>query len=239
MIFPTNSANIESMSTEIDSEAVTRASIFAALADPGRLAIVDRLLLGDASPTELQLLLSMPSNLVAHHLGVLQKAGVVRRIPSEGDRRRTYLTINTDALAAMLPSAARQAHRVVFVCSENSARSQLAAAIWNHRSTVPVPAASAGTHPADEVHPAAVAAARRQGLPLEPRTPRHLDDVLTADDLVIAVCDKVHEELPADVPRIHWSIPDPARAARGDAFDRVILELARRIDHLAPQMQAL
>ena len=225
------------MSAEVNSDTVTRASIFAALADPGRLAIVDRLLLGDASPTEIQLLMSMPSNLVAHHVRVLEKAGVVRRIRSEGDRRRTYLCVNTDMLELMVPSAARRAHRVVFVCTQNSARSQLAAAIWHRRSTVP--AASAGTHPVDEIHPGALAAARRHNLPMDPRTPRHLDDVVAPDDLIIAVCDNAHEEMPTNMPRMHWSIPDPARISLPEAFDRAFDELARRINYLAPRLEAL
>ena len=223
------------MATEPTAGHVTRASIYAALADQGRLAIVDRLLAGDASPSEIQQLLSMPSNLVAHHLRVLESAGVVRRVRSEGDRRRTYLCVNTDAFDVLAQAGPRHAHRVVFVCTDNSARSQLAAAIWKHCSAVP--ATSAGTHPVAEVHPGALAAARRRNLAIEPRTPRHLDEVLASDDLIIAVCDRAHEELPAEMPRIHWSIADPVRASRGEAFDRVIDELVRRIDHLAARLQ--
>lgn len=223
------------MSIEVNPDAVTRSSIFAALADPGRLAIVDRLLLGDVSPTEIQLLMSMPSNLVAHHIRVLEKARIVQRVRSEGDRRRTYLRVNIHALDAIVPSVARKTERVVFVCTQNSARSQLAAAIWNRRRSVP--AASAGTHPASEMHPEALAVARRRNLPMEPRTPRHLDDVLTPDDLIIAVCDSAHEELPVNLSRIHWSIPDPAHSSLPDAFDWAFDELTHRIDYLAPRLQ--
>jgi ArsR family transcriptional regulator, arsenate/arsenite/antimonite-responsive transcriptional repressor / arsenate reductase (thioredoxin) len=223
------------MSTEVNRDAVIRSSIFAALADPGRLAIVDRLLLGDVSPNEIQLLMSMPSNLVAHHVRVLEKARIVQRVRSEGDRRRTYLRVNIHALEAIVPSVARKTERVVFVCTQNSARSQLAAAIWNRRRSVP--AASAGTHPASEIHPEALAVARRRNLPMEPRTPRHLDDVLTPDDLIIAVCDSAHEELPVDLSRIHWSIPDPAHSSLPDAFDWAFDELTHRIDYLAPRLQ--
>jgi ArsR family transcriptional regulator, arsenate/arsenite/antimonite-responsive transcriptional repressor / arsenate reductase (thioredoxin) len=223
------------MSTEVNRDAVTRSSIFAALADPGRLAIVDRLLLGDVSPTEIQLLMSMPSNLVAHHVRVLEKARIVQRVRSEGDRRRTYLRVNIHALEAIVRSVARKTERVVFVCTQNSARSQLAAAIWNRRRSVP--AASAGTHPASEMHPEALAVARRRNLPMEPRTPRHLDDVLTPDDLIIAVCDSAHEELPVNLSRIHWSIPDPAHSSLPDAFDWAFDELTHRIDYLAPRLQ--
>jgi ArsR family transcriptional regulator, arsenate/arsenite/antimonite-responsive transcriptional repressor / arsenate reductase (thioredoxin) len=223
------------MSIEVRGDVAWRASVHGALADPARLAIVDRLLLGDASPSELQLLLSMPSNLVAHHLRVLETAGVVRRTRSEADRRRTYLCLNKTALEAMVPAAGRQAERVVFVCTQNSARSQLAVAIWNRHSNVP--AASAGTHPAAEVHPGAIAAARRHGLTMRPRTPIHLDNVVVRGDLVIAVCDNAHEELPADLPRIHWSIPDPGRAGTRTAFDRAVRDLTVRIDRLVPALK--
>ena len=226
---------VESMAAEWDSGAVRRAAIHAALADPGRLVIVDRLLLADASPSELQALLSMSSNLIAHHLGVLEQAGVVRRARSEGDRRRTYLRLIPEVLEAMVPSAARRATRVVFVCSHNSARSQLAVAVWNRRSSPP--AASAGTHPVAEVHPGAVDAARRRHLPMHPRTPVHIDDVVQPGDLVVAVCDSAHEELPADLQRIHWSIPDPVRAAVPEAFDQALDALTERIERLVPALQ--
>jgi protein-tyrosine-phosphatase/DNA-binding HxlR family transcriptional regulator len=223
------------MSIEVNADVAWRASVHGALADPTRLAIVDRLLLGDASPSELQSQLSMPSNLMAHHLRVLETSGVVHRTRSEADRRRTYLCLNAKALEVMVPSAARRAERVLFVCTENSARSQLAVAIWNRNSHVP--AASAGTHPAAEVHPGAIAAARRHGLNMRPRTPTHLDNVVAIGDLVIAVCDNAHEELPAELPRIHWSIPDPGRAATRAAFDRAVDDLTVRIYRLAPTLQ--
>jgi len=122
----------------------------------------------------------------------------------------------------------------LFVCTQNSARSQLAVAVWNRRSSLP--ATSAGTHPAAEVHPWALAAAARRKLQMRPHTPRHLDDVVRPTDVIIAVCDNAHEELPADGRRLHWSIPDPARVGRADAFDRVLDELTVRIDHLAPTL---
>ena len=221
------------MSVEL-IDPTRRAEIHAALADAGRLAIIDYLLLADASPSELQILLSMPSNLMAHHLRVLQDAGVVHRTRSEADRRRTYLRLNHVALEAVVPTASKQAHRVVFVCTHNSARSQLAAAIWNRRSSVP--ATSAGTHPADRVHPGAIEVARRRNVRMTPRTPKQLDDVLRDDDLVIAVCDNAHEELPRTLPRLHWSVVDPARRPTHKAFDHAVDELVQRIDHLAPRL---
>lgn len=211
-----------------------RAAVHAALGDPGRLAIVDALLLGEAAPSELQRLLDMPSNLLAHHVRVLERAGVVSRHRSEGDRRRSYLRLTPGSLEALQPTAVRGAARVVFVCTENSARSQLATAIWATAGAVS--ATSAGTHPAPAVHPGAVAAAARHRLPLTPTTPRHVDDVLRPDDVVITVCDAAHEELGAGPDRLHWSIPDPARRGDVAAFDDAIDELTDRIGRLAPMI---
>jgi protein-tyrosine-phosphatase/DNA-binding transcriptional ArsR family regulator len=219
------------MST-VRSDVVRRAAVHAALGDPGRLAIVDALLLGEASPSELQRLLDMPSNLLAHHVRVLERAGVVSRHRSEGDRRRSYLHLTRGSLGVLHPSSTREAVRVVFVCTENSARSQLATAIW--ATTGAVSATSAGTHPAPAVHPGAVAAAIRHQLPLTPATPRHVDDVLRPDDVVITVCDAAHEELGPGPDRLHWSIPDPARQGHAAAFDDAIDELTHRIGRLAP-----
>jgi ArsR family transcriptional regulator, arsenate/arsenite/antimonite-responsive transcriptional repressor / arsenate reductase (thioredoxin) len=224
------------MVTEPNTAEVTRASIYAALADPGRLAIVDRLSLGDASPSELQALLLMPSNLIAHHLNVLQKANVTRRVRSEGDRRRIYVSLNSEALESILPSPVRRAERVVFVCTQNSARSQLAVAIWHRHSKLP--ATSAGTHPVSEIHPGALAAARRHQLPMQARTPLHLSNVLAPGDLAVVVCDRAYEEVPGDLPRIHWSIPDPVRTSAPEAFDRTIDVLTKRIVRLVPTLQS-
>lgn len=204
-----------------------------ALGDPSRLAVVDALAFGEASPTELQSLLAMPSNLLAHHVRVLEQAGIVRRTRSEGDRRRTYLGLVAGALDALLPAATREAPRVVFVCTQNSARSQLAAALWNAGS--PVPATSAGTEPAAAVHPGAVAAARRHHVPMRATVPQRAADVLRPDDLVITVCDRAHEEL--DVAATHWSVADPARAGDETAFDHALTDLAGRIARLAPAVR--
>jgi protein-tyrosine-phosphatase/DNA-binding HxlR family transcriptional regulator len=224
------------MSTE-RTDVTRRAGVHAALGDPGRLSIVDALVLGEASPSELQLLLDMPSNLLAHHVRVLERAGVVGRHRSEGDRRRSYLRLVPGALEALRPTAVREAVRIVFVCTENSARSQLAAAIW--AGTAPVRATSAGTHPAPAVHPGAVAAAARHRLPLTPAAPRHVDDVLRTDDVVITVCDAAHEELGAGPQRLHWSIPDPARHGDDAAFDHAVAELTDRIGRLAPVIRPI
>lgn len=220
------------MSTE-RSDLEQRAARHAALGDPARLRIVDLLGLGDQSPTELQTALGMPSNLLAHHLRVLDDEGIVERRRSEGDGRRSYVRLRPESLVGLVGTAHPAAHRVVFVCTANSARSQLAAALWREASTVP--AESAGTHPAPRIHPAAAAAASRHGIHLASARPRTLADVLGDDDFVITVCDNAREELDT-LPDMHWSIPDPVRVGTDAAFEAAIAELTRRVDDLAPRL---
>lgn len=217
-----------------------RARIHAALGDPARLAIVDTLSLGDASPGEIAHALNLPTNLVAHHVNVLTDAGLVVRTRSEGDRRRTYLRLQPDTLAQLSTPGLPTAARVVFVCTHNSARSQLAAALWRTRTGRPV--ASAGTHPAPRVHPRAISVAHRHGLTLDPTRTARLSDVMHDDDLVIAVCDNAYEDLTGHdgaapvSPRLHWSIPDPVRVDTDTAFEAAYTELAERVDRLTPTL---
>ena len=223
------------MNDELIAELERRAAVHAALADPARLAITDGLADGDASPSELAGMLAMPSNLLAHHLKVLEATGLVTRHRSEGDRRRTYLRLVPGVLDTLAGPHGRAARRVVFVCTANSARSHLAAALW--RRVSPVPAASAGTRPAERIHPGAVDAAGRHQLPLPRLRPRHISDVLHDGDLVVTVCDLAHEELGAQAA-VHWSVPDPVPAGDPGSFDAALTELDRRIARLAPRLTA-
>jgi len=210
--------------------------VHAALADPARLAITDTLQAGDASPSELAAMLAMPSNLLAHHLHVLQQAGIITRRRSEGDRRRTYLQLVPGVLDSLAAPTARAALRVLFVCTANSARSHLAAALWRRASTVP--AVSAGTQPAPAIDPGAIAAAQRHRLPLPRLRPRHISDVRRQGDLVITVCDRAHEELD-EAAAVHWSIPDPVPAGDPASFDAALAQLADRVGRLAPRLAAV
>ena len=121
----------------------------------------------------------------------------------------------------------------MFVCSANSARSQLAAATWNRLSAVP--ATPAGTHPAARVHPRAIAVAARHGLDLDPRSPGSNRGPARPDgDLVVAVCDNAHEELDPNLPRLHWSMPDPAPPSTPTPRSRTAFaDLNSRVHHLA------
>jgi protein-tyrosine-phosphatase len=209
----------------------------AALGEPGRLAIVDALALTDASPSELGRVLGMPSNLLAHHLGVLESAGIIVRGRSEADRRRTYVQLSPDAFGFAAPPTPQHVPRVVFVCTQNSARSQLATALWTGRAVLP--AASAGTRPAPSVHPRAVSTARRHGLELRRAATAHVRDVVRPGDLVVAVCDHAYEELAGDdAPQLHWSVPDPARSGSTAAFDQTFDILSDRVGRLAGALES-
>jgi protein-tyrosine-phosphatase len=219
-----------------DHSLVFRARVHAALGDLARLAIVDALTLGDASPGEIGADLGMPTNLVAHHVKVLQEAGLVVRSRSEGDRRRTYLRLDPTVLASLSPPPLHAGERVVFVCTHNSARSQLAAALWRDRVGGPV--ASAGTHPAARVHPRAVTVAHRHGLAIDATGTARVEDVVHDGDLVVAVCDNAYEDLTGPArPRLHWSIPDPVRVDTDEAFEAAYTDLEDRISRIASTVE--
>jgi protein-tyrosine-phosphatase/DNA-binding HxlR family transcriptional regulator len=223
------------MKVERNSALERRVALHAALADPARLHIVDILAVGDAAPSELAAVLAVPSNLLAHHLNVLEQERIITRTRSEGDRRRSYLRLVPGAFDDLQLTPRPTALRVLFVCTGNSARSPLAAALWRRASDVP--AASAGTHPAEHIEPGVVTTAQRRRLPLRRHRPRLIDDVQADGDLIITVCDLAHEEL-GDSATIHWSIPDPVRIGTEAAFEHALDELSRRVSTLAPRLAA-
>ncbi|MBK9179447.1 MAG: helix-turn-helix domain-containing protein [Acidimicrobiales bacterium] len=204
-----------------------RAALHAALGDPVRLAIVDELAVSDRAPVELRRLVDVESNLLAHHLDVLERVGLVNRSRSSGDGRRRYVHLLRHRLRGLAPGREVPAGEALFVCSANSARSQLAAALWTELAGSR--AASAGTHPAERVHPGAVAAARRAGLDLSSAVPRKLTLGEQLPAMVVTVCDRAHEELDTEGVWLHWSIPDPVPVGTEAAFDSVLAELRERI----------
>src|SRR6476620_3090594 len=164
------------MNIERTADLVRRASTYAALADITRLQIMDMLSVSDLTASEVGATLNVPSNLLAHHLNVLVDAGLITRHRSEGDRRRHYLTLNhltPDARAPGPVPRITTPQRVLFVCTANTARSHLAAALWRQASHIT--AASAGTHPGTEINPKARAAAERHGVTPTKTKPRALD----------------------------------------------------------------
>jgi len=206
----------------------TRAQAYAALGDPSRLAIIDLLANADLAPGELGKRLGLPTNLTAHHLRVLEEAGLIQRRRSEGDGRRSYVS-RTPACNRLLGAGhLPRPRKLAFVCSQNTARSQLAESYWRTISDIPV--VSGGTRPATRIHPRALTVARRHGLDLTAARPRLASDLLNGEELVIAVCDRAYEDL--DSQPLHWSVPDPALAGDPGAFEGAYQEIASRITRL-------
>lgn len=210
----------------LERELVERAKAHAALGEPHRLAIVELLRRSDYSSVELGRLLGIASNLVAHHVSILKEAGLIAEVQSSGDRRRWYLRLLPQPLAAA--ERTPRLAGILFVCTQNSARSQLAAALFTRASGHH--AKSAGTHPAGQVHPLAVATAARHGLDLRGARPRALAEVRTRPKLIVTVCDQAHEELgEGPTPRLHWSVPDPAAVGTRRAFEESYMILEQRV----------
>ena len=149
----------------------------------------------------------------------------------------SYPCPETLATAGAHVSYARTPIRVLFLCTANSARSQIAEALLRHGGRGRVEAASAGARPADKVHPAALGVLAKHGIPPPGRGPRASGDLLGRRwDIVITVCDQAREAcpvLPEATLSVHWRMPDPARAAAADeaeAFGDAFRMLRRRID---------
>jgi protein-tyrosine-phosphatase len=221
----------------LESRALeVRAKAYAALGDPRRLAIVDLLVDGDRSVAELSKAVGMPGNLVAHHLDVLEAAGLIRRRPSDGDHRLRYVTLQWDSLPSEPHRGRERPKLVAFVCTHNSARSQFAAALWS--AATGGMSASAGTHPAEHVHPSAVQVAPEFGIDLSTARPAGYDSLPPDPDLVVSVCDRAREsDLPDGREYIHWSVPDPVPDHSLQSFRSAFSEIAQRVEQLARETQ--
>jgi arsenate reductase len=130
--------------------------------------------------------------------------------------------------------------KVLFVCTENAARSQIAEALLRHKGRGAFHVASAGSQPAARVHPLALAILRQQGIEWKGR-PKGFDSVMDQSwDMVITLCDRAKEQCPSfpGLPTYaHWGMPDPAGvtgtvAAQMRAFEEAVIYLRQRIDFL-------
>lgn len=140
-------------------------------------------------------------------------------------------------------------HKVLFLCTGNSARSQMAEAIVNARLGDRWEAVSAGVEPAGYVHPLALRALAEIGIEHRGRS-KHADEFRGVPfDLVVTVCDDAAENCPVWLPapgvqsqggqgkRVHLGFPDPARATGTDdevmaVFRQVRDDIARRVPAL-------
>lgn len=131
--------------------------------------------------------------------------------------------------------------RLLFLCTGNSARSQMAEAILNRRGKGRFRAESAGSKPAPRVNPLAIETLRDHGIEWNGHPPRTVDGLENeAWDFVITVCDRAKEScpiFPGQPVLAHWGMPDPAEVEGSDAdrrraFRDAFVLIARRIDLL-------
>jgi ArsR family transcriptional regulator, arsenate/arsenite/antimonite-responsive transcriptional repressor / arsenate reductase (thioredoxin) len=238
-------------------------------ADPARWRLLSELAFSDRRVGELADRVGQPQNLVSYHLAQLRSAGIVRSRRSQADGRDAYYAIDLARCRELLTQSGlalhpglrlaappgrdsqhgrgrrRKRQRVLFLCSGNSARSQIAEALVRHLALGEVRAFSAGSHP-KPLHPNAVRVMRARGIDLAGARSKPITRFDGQRfDYVVSLCDRVREvcpEFPEHPRMIHWSIPDPAR--EGDdgeqslpAFERTAAELAERIPFLLELIQ--
>ncbi|MFA0784414.1 arsenate reductase ArsC [Fervidibacter sacchari] len=135
--------------------------------------------------------------------------------------------------------------RILFVCTGNSARSQMAEGF---AKAMGIEAFSAGTHPKESVHPLAVAVMAEKGIDISHQRPKPLDlEFAKTVDLIVTVCGEADTEcahLPLPVPKIHWDLPDPAKVEGSEetrlaAFRQVRDEIERRVRELIAEIERL
>jgi ArsR family transcriptional regulator, arsenate/arsenite/antimonite-responsive transcriptional repressor / arsenate reductase (thioredoxin) len=229
---------------------------------PLRWALLSELAGSDRQVYELTDLLDQPQSLVSYHLGRLRAGQLVWMRRSSADRRDAYYSVDLTRCGELLAAAGTALHpglrlappapaagpqavavrpRVLFLCTGNGTRSQIAEALLDRLAGGTVEVRSAGSHP-KRLHPHAVRVMREYGIDISGRAPKHLSEFTGQRfEYVITLCDRVREicpDFPGHPDLIHWSIADPARDDGGDggdgyaAFRRTAAGLRTRIGFL-------
>jgi ArsR family transcriptional regulator, arsenate/arsenite/antimonite-responsive transcriptional repressor / arsenate reductase (thioredoxin) len=220
---------------------------------PIRWRLLTELAHGDRRVGELVGSTGQSQGLVSYHLGRLRAQRVVSTRRSSADGRDMYYSLDLARCAGLLAGAGSALHpslalapppspspgarvSVLFLCTGNSARSQMAEALLEHVAGGWADASSAGSHPRP-LHAHAVRAMRERGIDISGRRSKPIGELADRHfDCVVSVCDRVRERCPELLGRpesMHWSIADPA-AGDGSyaAFQRTASELETRIGHL-------
>jgi protein-tyrosine-phosphatase len=219
---------------------------------PLRWRLLTELARTDCQVRELTRRLGQPQSLVSYHLGQLRAGGLVSARRSSADGRDSYYRIELARCRERLaetglalhpglgpgpaPALFKGAARVLFGCTGNSGRSQMAEALLGQLSGGGVEVASAGSRP-KPLHPQAVRVMREHGIDISGHRSKHLEEFAGQRfGYVITLCDRVREvcpEFPGHPQLIHWSIADPAGEADASAaFRRVAADLRTRIGFL-------
>lgn len=202
---------------------------------PVRWALLRALSRSDRDVHELTSLVGAPQNLVSYHLARLRAEGMVVARRSDRDARHAFYRADITACARLLTASAAALHpalalspnpkpskptvtrpRVLFLCTGNSARSQMAEAFANAGSTLVAVSAGDEMRP---VHPNAVRALAARGLDISRQKSKSIETFAGERfDAVVTLCDRVRERCPefAGADLVHWSIPDPVDEALPD-----------------------
>jgi protein-tyrosine-phosphatase/DNA-binding transcriptional ArsR family regulator len=248
----------EAVSSDLSPSAFLRL-----VGHPLRWQLLSELGRSDREVRELMGLLGQPQSLVSYHLGRLRAQRLVSMRRSSADGRDAYYTIDLERCGELLAATGGALHpalrvqqsagsgvtvapsRVLFLCTGNSSRSQIAEALLRARSGGIVEAYSAGSHPRT-LHPDAVRVMGEYRIDISKHRTTHIDEYLAERfDWVISLCDRVREicpEFPGHPQTIHWSIADPAAESGSDdetypAFQRTAAELDIRIRFFLPRLQ--
>jgi ArsR family transcriptional regulator, arsenate/arsenite/antimonite-responsive transcriptional repressor / arsenate reductase (thioredoxin) len=234
------------------------------VADPHRWRLMTELAHSDRRVGELTHLVGDAQNLVSYHLRELRDAGLVSSRRSSFDGRDTYYRLELTRCCELLNTVGvalnpgletrvrtpcvqvrrQRTLKVLFMCTGNSARSQMAEILLEHLSDHTIEARSAGSHP-KPLHPNAIKVMAARGLDISGRTSKHLRRFArTRFDQVITLCDKVREicpEFPGSPATAHWSMADPAAAGTTDeetypVFERTAADLEHRIGFLIARL---
>jgi len=230
------------------------------IANDVRWQILSALAESDLRVQEITSQVGQPQNLVSYHLQKLKRAMLVNENNSQADARSVYYHLNYDRFQselhqvekALLPAAValsasnRPRHhpvRVLFVCTHNSARSQMAEGMLRAWGGKRVQAASAG-HKPKQIHQYAVQVMKEKNIDIHQQQSKGFEAIAQEQfDYIITVCDRARENCPAfpgNPVQIHWSIPDPAMA-EGSEEERLVMfravadELALRVHFMLNQ----
>ncbi len=241
-------------------------SILKLVAHEIRWAMVRELAYSDYRVQELVERLGLPQNLVSYHLRKLREGHLVTERRSSADEREVYYRLDLEQFQERYLAAGSLIHpavptlrenapflempsstlRVLFLCTENSARSQMAEALLRHLSHGKVEAYSAGSRSAEQIHPLARHVMEQMGIDMSQAVPKHFQVFEGQSfDVIVTVCDRAVESCPPwpdDPERVHWSFPDPAsvqgtEAEQLRAFAQTSQQLVTRMRFLLPLLE--
>lgn len=223
------------------------------LAHEHRWELLGLLAQSDYRVQELVERVGRPINLVSYHLAQLRQGRLVSEHRSSEDGRDVYYRLELERISELYAASGMALHpavgvsqppsiatlppetpvRVLFLCTHNSARSQMAEALLRRFGGVRVDVHSAGTTPST-VHPLTISTLAELGIDAGQPCAKHMDEYAGQRfDYIITVCDRVREQcpnFPGDPVQSHWSLADPAAVAGTEAaLRRAFAETARQI----------